>query len=75
MRRPNETITSYYPCDICGHNSPSNKQQTNKNGVALSYCMLHWRRIIEDFPKSIERAKKQEQFKDEFRKALENPSY
>lgn len=67
----NENITSYYACDICGHNSPSNKQATNSNGVKFSYCMLHWRRIVEDFPISIKRAAKQEKFRDEFHNAFE----
>lgn len=66
---------SYYPCDICGHNSPSNKQSTNEKGVKFSYCMIHWRKIVEDWPLSQKRAKEQETFKDEFQKAFENPDY
>jgi len=72
MKKINENITSYYACDICGHNSPSNKQATNKNGVKYSYCLMHWWRYVDDFQKSIKRANKQEQFKDEFREAFES---
>jgi len=67
--------TKYYPCDICGNNSPSNKQFTDKNSIKTSYCLMHYWRVAKDYKKSIERAKNHQKFIEEFNKAFVNPDY
>jgi len=73
-KKLNENITAYYPCDICGHNSPSNVQFMNKNGQETSYCRIHIKQV-KDWPESIRRAKNQQKFRDELKASFENPDY
>jgi hypothetical protein len=32
---------AYYPCSICGWNSPLNEVKTDSKGVSTAYCPIH----------------------------------
>lgn len=74
MTKDNSIKTKYYACDICGWNSPSNKQMTDNNGVTTSYCPRHWRREIDDRQTAKRRHKAQDEFIEDFRKSFGNPN-
>lgn len=60
---------AYYPCDVCGWNSPMNAVRKDAKGVVTSLCPVHdTNKHDEDKGKALE--KKREQFKDDFQKAF-----
>lgn len=71
MTKLNENIDGYYPCSVCGWNSPLNKVMRNSNGVEVCRCPIHqvnW----EDEEKGTILEKERDRFKDDFRNAFIN---
>ena len=66
-----DNLVKYYPCDICGHNSPSNVQ-FRKGSIDMSYCQMHYLRNVIDLEITTRRVKNMDIFRDEFRKAFVN---
>lgn len=62
---------AYYPCDVCGWNSPLNVVIKDNNGAEKSFCPIH-KTNDDDDKKGEILEKNREKFKDEFRKAFLN---
>lgn len=70
MKRPSNN-NAYYPCNVCGWNSPLNTVRSDANGKETALCPIHL--INENDDKEGEAyEKKREAFKDEIRKGLFN---
>jgi hypothetical protein len=62
---------AYYPCSICGWNSPLNVVITDNNGKEVCYCPIHNTNEKDD-KKAEDYEKRRDKFHDDFRKSFEN---
>ena len=65
----NGNVDKYYPCLICGWNSPKNKI-LEKNGETIAYCSIHYETYVVNEKNDTKLVKRRDEEKQDFRKAF-----